>query len=408
MLSKIEKMYLLAFFSLCLYQVIAILIGLSVDVVIFLIRFSAFLSIVIIFLNLYIENRLRYVNNIFVLYIVLILVFLFHLYFYSTFLIDKIDSYGRSSVEYMSSYTLGIVAWTIIGSGVYLALRNRGYNDKKKRITVSKYVPFFSVSLLMVFVISNGGLNEVNYLWVRSKTGFLVSHLTLGSFIIYFLIYLQSASRGFTIYIVLICNILILYMVGGRADTIIYILSTCIYYIFLLKNKKFALIFSTTAIFSLLLIILANIIQIIDLESISRFLSVFSDEDESKVARNQLMLTNISDLPNKIVVGDPNFFIDSHSNLGAYTHNIISLWEFYGFLTFLLVIILVLFLIRRLVFYRRYMVGNLSNMILYYLLVFMMLQILISKPVFYYPFWFFIGYTSMFAIFNSKYSYKSV
>ncbi|MFN4149653.1 MAG: hypothetical protein ACK4IX_01820, partial [Candidatus Sericytochromatia bacterium] len=163
-------------------------------------------------------------------------------------------------------------------------------------------------------------------------------------------------------------------------------------YTIFFKNKLLGVVFLCVISVSIVILVLLNIIGLYDLKEMDRFLSIFSNTDSSGEVRGEILRTNILDLPNKILIGNPNYFVDNYNNLGEYIHNILSIWEFYGFIFFTIIIYVICSNLRFLIKNRKNISENTTGRFASFGLIFVILSILVAKSAFYYPFWFVLGF----------------
>ena len=146
---------------------------------------------------------------------------------------------------------------------------------------------------------------------------------------------------------------------------------------------------SSNLVFAFLLLIITGLDT---LQGADRFFSVFSNTDSSGEVRGELFRNNIIDLPNKILVGNPNYLIDRYNNLGEYIHNILSIWEFYGFVFFFIIVYVIFSNLKFLIRNKKDILRSSSGKFACFALIFVILSIVAAKSAFYYPFWFVLGF----------------
>lgn len=382
--NLLKKMFFLTFFLMCYYQIFAVFFGFDFKISSYFILCNFLLALLIIFKGFIGKKIINVFPKFMSLYVLMLILLILLILFYNFTLEEKFDYKGRSSITNINSFSLGVIAWSVIGAGFYLCLEN--YKKINKSLIIMVVFTF------LVFIFAARGIVSFNYYDLNQNREFGLDHLVLGGFLIYISIYTQSLVNNYWIYPVFLLNLLILYIGGGRADLFIFFISALIYYTIFFKNKLLGVVFLCVISVSIVILVLLNIIGLYDLKEMDRFLSIFSNTDSSGEVRGEILRTNILDLPNKILIGNPNYFVDNYNNLGEYIHNILSIWEFYGFIFFTIIIYVICSNLRFLIKNRKNISENTTGRFASFGLIFVILSILVAKSAFYYPFWFVLGF----------------
>lgn len=299
------------------------------------------------------------------------------------------DYRGRDSLNNIVSFSQGIIAWLFIGAGFYFSFQK------------TKIVFYFLFFIFLSFIFSIKGIGVINHGNLMTQGGAFYTHLISSTYIFYIIFLCHIFLKNPFNYAFFIFSCLLLYMTGGRADLFIYILTIFIFGIFFKKNKNyFRFIFSV--IFSIVLFILFINISDYDFlgENLNRLISLIflESNDTSYLERNEFLHDSLFDLKNYIFIGDPNYLIFKYNDLGKYIHNLLSLWQFYGFLFFFFIIFTLILIIKKI---KRDISGeNYSFGVLIF--IFSLISVILAKSAFYYPFWFSVGYMLMFFSFEKK------
>ena len=115
-------------------------------------------------------------------------------------------------------------------------------------------------------------------------------------------------------------------------------------------------------------------------------------EDGSLNARGDLFIKSLEHLPKSILYGDPTYIAYEAGSMGSYIHNILSMWQFFGLLPFIL--ILVIYARALLIMKNRMEKGDLTVMEEFacMILIYSSVSIVLSKSVVFYWMWFSAGY----------------
>ncbi len=382
--NLLEKMFFITFFLMCYFQIFAVFFGFDFKISSYFILCNFFFALLILFKELINREIIKFFPRYMFLYLLTLVSLVSLVLFYNLTIEEKFDYKGRGSISNINSYSLGIIAWSVIGSSFYFCLDQ--YKSFNKNIIVIVVFTF------LVFVFAARGIVPFNYFNLNQNREIGLDHLVLGSFLIYIIIYTQSLAEKYWIYPIFLLNLLILYISGGRADLFIFFISSLLYYTFFYKNKVIGVLFLIIVSLLIALFLLLNTVGLYTLQGVDRFFSIFSSTDSSGEVRSEIFRSNIIDLPNKILVGNPNYLIDQYNNLGEYIHNILSIWEFYGFIFFLLILYVISSNLKFLIINKQDISKESNGRFACFSLIFVFLSIIAAKSVFYYPFWFVLGF----------------
>lgn len=250
-------------------------------------------------------------------------------------LTDATDDIGRSA--HRTTFLIYIVSCAHFLLGAYLC---------NLKIKENNLVALLLVGFLAAGIYHNldGGL-VLNYRLLSSKNseGVDIDHLVIGevtALCIILAIAFAGSKMKLLIYLI---GILIFFSLGGRTALFCFIL-TVLLYIFIKQKIKY--------VFSLLMaIVVASLAfmlylgQKIDDPLVSRMLlSSGLSEDQSKIERDELFFDALPSLLQQAPIGDPTLIIKQFSSLGAYSHNLLSAWQFYGLISFIMILIIIFYI----------------------------------------------------------------
>lgn len=377
---NLNVFYFFSLFFMCFFQIIVVFLKLNPNYISYFIYFNLILSLLVVVKYSKILNSWFFIKN-----ISLIFLMIFICFYYNLFFVDSYDYLGRGGVSTINTYTIGMVVWFCLGIGLAFSFKNISRNNF--------FINIIPLLLIFIFMLNTKGIEQINYIDLSSNS-FRVDHLVLGAFIIYLICLTHSQSLGISLVYIFILNSIILIMIGGRSDFFVYIASSIIFNVLF---KKFDIYSGIKLVFLLIFIWFLGV----NFSSFDRFYNL-SSEDESLVARQEILNSNIMDLPQKILISNPNYLIEKHFNFGAYTHNILSAWEIYGFLFF---IFLVCLLISNMIFLfknKDKLMDSSSGKFILFLFIFTFLSLVFSKVIFYYPFWLCLGFLSVYRLLYTR------
>lgn len=341
-----------------------------------------FISILILIKYFY-YNKLIITNSQLYLYVIISLLFLIVLC-QNVFLENMPDNTGRLSLEYSLSYALGIISWLIIGAG-FSTLKNR-----QQKVNVSFLILSFLI-LSFLFVWKEGFFLNYSVLATGRGYDFFLSHLSIGPFIIYIIALIFAYLKKFNIfYFILI--MLIYISIGGRADLFAFLITSLIYWYMYFDLKRNELIKILSIIPALVIVVVFKGVYFSN-ERYSNLSHITSDS--SFQSRIDLFISSLQNLPYQFFIGNPNLVIRkdlfNDGSLGGASHNILSIFEFYGFFLFLLVVFyLILTTLKLKIHY--YKITDPIGRFGVFLFIFTTLSIILFKSFSYYPFWFCMGF----------------
>lgn len=249
----------------------------------------------------------------------------------STLFAHYVDLYGRSSLQFLIENTLYAIFYIFMG---FVLIKLNILKDNKKAIL------FLLATFFVIWDVSEGEgfinyYNLANNLEIGGEVE--VNHMVLGPLFYFLFIFIYSLSKTWVKIFSAVMILYMLFVLGGRGDLILFLLSIVTLEIVKgLNVKRWMFILMAFLLASTLFLL--NFSNMSDNDFISRM--IISDglkNDESYLARVQIFEVGLRELPSQFFVGNISSLIKNHNNLGAYIHNFISIWQFYGFFVFLCV-----------------------------------------------------------------------
>lgn len=299
-----------------------------------------------------------------------------------------VDFYGRSSLQFLIENTLYAIFYIFIG---FILIKLDILKDNKKAIL------FLLATFFVIWNVSEGE-GFINYYNLANNLGISgeveVNHMVLGPLFYFLFIFIYSLSKTWLKIFSAVIILYMLFVLGGRGDLILFLLSIVTLEIVKGLNVK-RWMFILMAFFLVSTLFLLNFSNMSDNDFISRM--IISDglkNDESYLERLQILEVGLRELPSQFFVGNISSLIKNHNNLGAYIHNFISIWQFYGFFIFLYIFFIFFYGVKYIKFLRD---KNLleMNYVKYDFYVLILCSaiygLLLMKAANYYIFWIAIG-----------------
>ncbi|MCU4311794.1 hypothetical protein KTG68_06915 [Acinetobacter variabilis] len=384
---EVKKESILYFFSLSavfffiitnLYQITAFFFNLNPIFVNFLLGFSLLLSIIAI--GVYVFFKKFYIKEFFFIFLFLFFI-LTSVSFQNIFL-----NYSGDILSYKNvlSFTVGGVIWFFIG--VVL-----NFCKDLIKINYLIFILFFYLAFLIVININEYFLIPYYSISIERGVDELYNHLNIGSSYAILLILCMAVFKKYDFYIFLLC-LFLLYSLGGRGNLILFYFAVNIYWLLGGSYKKVAL----SVFFLFLFLLFAAALFSNSSDTVLRMLSIVStasiSEDESFTQRMYIFNKSFIDFPKQALFGDPELIVKRFSSFGAYQHNILSFWQFYGVTVFIFISIFLIKIFKYIFINRLFLVRYTNSRFLTLLTIFCFLSIVFVKSATFYPFWFCLGY----------------
>lgn len=295
---------------------------------------------------------------------------------------EVIDSNGFSSVKFPQFVFLTGLVWMLCGACV-----------QRLRIAKSPLLAICTVAFLAVAIYSaSKGELVISYssLAETRSDNLELSHLVVGESSVFLLALAFALTPVSLRPFVSAAAIVLLFSLGGRTALFTYIIAWLLYLI-LMRSLSRAMFYLGLAGIVVLVAVLFSGIDLND-SAVGRMLLVGGVEaDESVQARDALLLEGLRLLPKQFFVGNPGLLIENSGGLGTYIHNLLSSWQFFGFLPFFLFLCSVIIIFVYIFRIRRRLAGSVDDFGVFLFLI-AAVSILTAKSIIYFHFWFVIGF----------------
>lgn len=376
----------------CFYQIISVFFDYDLNFTYMIFYVVFILAIIFILADLFFNKFLIKKNHIVAFLFFCIIAF--SIVFQHIFLFELFDISGKSGLGFVKSFAIGGLSWFVVGMAISQNTINKS-NDKLSWLLMI-------ILLTMFFMVLKDGF-IIKYSELASGRGydFYIDHLILGSFVLIIILFINSyISKNDLLFFLL--SMFVFFMVGGRGDLIIFFVSFLIF-TFIYNKLKALKYFLFIAILTPVIFLIFKMWMIVNSDdTFSRMSGILNiSEDSSYLARLELFLSSFNGLEEQFLFGNPNVLIlknhpdpELSYSLGALSHNIVSVWQFYGFLAFCFclyyLIVTTLFIKQN----KEKLIDPISKFGVY-LFIFTSLSIIFTKSITYYPFWLSMGFWIM-------------
>jgi len=229
-----------------------------------------------------------------------------------------------------------------------------------------------------------------------------LSHHSIEKHLVFLLILAYCLSPK-TKWIVALVGLFLLFSNGGRSSLFAFAISVIGMNVHKrnVKNLVFIGIIGFLAAFSLRYAIDNQIIDT-DNNQVRKMLFLGGvDEDSSFVARQQLFALSLEHLDDQFLYGDPTLFSKTFGHQGGYIHNILSVWQFYGFFAFFCVLLILIFSLRRMFILKAI---NPTPKIIFgsFFLMYVTIGVILAKSAGWDPMWFMLGFWTLLPTKNTQ------
>jgi hypothetical protein len=208
-------------------------------------------------------------------------------------------------------------------------------------------------------------------------------------FCIFSIILIATIKKHWEKFFVLLLSIFALFVLNSRSSLYIYIFTCFLYFILFFRVSEIFLIFATISLGG---IIFSPKLTWVFSEN-SRMFSILSFDGSDQSAQERLTLgeQGLRQIADNIILGDYGGVIKLHNDLGAYIHNILSYWQTYGVVAFLLCIYFFIFQSLKSAFIAYRLKFRSDYHYIFLLCIYLVLTILFTKSYIWYFAWFVLG-----------------
>jgi hypothetical protein len=305
------------------------------------------------------------------------------LYCQALFMQQLTDYHGKGALEYTVRRTVISVIWFCFGYFVKDTYLQK-HNVVAVIITAFTFLIFFYAADFSYFI---------NYSLYSDSADRLakVSHLTTGTHLALLLFTLYALTKDKYKILILPAFLCILFLAGGRS-ALFFTIVTLILYELLWGSKR--LFFLYSVFLAILSVYILFMIEIVDNYFLQMLLIHGISEDSSTNSRLNQLAIGLRGLPEQLYFGNPSIIIRDLGSMGAYIHNFISAWQFYGVLVFIVITFLLIRIIKYLshaYFMKKQQNSNSFEEFKILIFVYTIISILLTKVIFFQLLWFSLG-----------------
>lgn len=390
--KKTDFLVGILFLIASLWPIMAIFYDLPLQPYVYIAASAAAVSILTLTLTLLNNASTEHTSQIYILLSVLIFSLLLSLILQQMFQEDLVDTYGRSAkAQTREIFIVGMI-WLLCGAAI-------------QRIKIN-YSTLLSILLLVFlsynvikgiddgFMISYGTLSE------SRDDGIVLNHLLMGESATMLLALAFASATRYLRLLVFILGTAILFALGGRGALFSFVVAI-LCFLLVRQPLSYTVGFVILSV-GIAIILITSVITLGPNDPyISRMLFLEGiGADSSAAAREYFLQQSLNALPTQALIGDPGFLIHRFGSLGAYIHNLLSAWQFFGVFPFLLFCYFIIVIAKFIFKHRRdtpLMIDEFGLIVFFQCVI----SVIIAKSINFHAFWFVLGFW-LFKIANSS------
>lgn len=301
---------------------------------------------------------------------------------------NMVDNSGIYSSNYLFVISSLIGFWLLTGGML-------AYFHNFTKTTKALIIFSFCIGLYFIGKGTNGSY-FVDYYYLRSirMDSIPINHLGLTEPLtyIFFLLISISFNNKLLKWLVILTVTLMLFSLGGRLAFFCFIATILIYEYFRMNliNYTFTIFISIITVTMLFILFSEKLISSSAYQKL-----LFSDgleEDSSFQARLGFFQSARSNFLDQFLIGNANNIIEDHGYITAYAHNIISVFQFYGLIPFLIILTTYYYIFKVFIKDRLYKLNSNVEIFSCLLLIYSFFSVLIGKALVFTPIWTAIGF----------------
>lgn len=298
--------------------------------------------------------------------------------------LTAVDVEGRDTSQFAFSFWIVGVLWFFVGAAVATAA-----------VGQSNFLTYLILGFLLfglwlgsdgVFVIHYGNLS-------RGADGVRFTHLHTSDYAVFSLALAYGLATKYARYLVAIVAAFVLFALGGRAALFSFMTALLLYQYFFGAQSSTSRVFGGVVLASGLLavFIFLRAVDAFDLAGKDLLFSEGYTSDSSVAARLDFVKLALDDLLSQAAFGDPSLIVARFSTIGAYMHNLLSAWQFYGALFFLVILIALVQILMLSHHFRKSWHDSLS-VTFGLLAIYVVISVVVGKSVAFYLLWLVLGF----------------
>lgn len=301
------------------------------------------------------------------------------------FLFDRYDLSGRSAIGAATLAGTYAVTWGLIGLSV-----------SGSRLVKSDICAVLVMVGIGLVVLPNLAGGYVNLVALREETGIEnLSHLWVSENIVFLFFLSYGLARSYLVKLALLVAVTVfLVAMLGRSSLFFTLAAVCVYELAFGDARGGARKAMIGVGFALLGFAVMLGMQWYYSEPILQKL-FFKDglaADASFEARSQLLSLGLFHLRDQLWIGNPTILATEMGSVGAYIHNILSVWQIFGLFAFILLLLLVFVAVFRMFDLMRNARGSALFDVGAMLMIYSVLSVFTTKHGAFWCLWFAVGF----------------
>ncbi|AVH15438.1 hypothetical protein [Acinetobacter indicus] len=330
------------------------------------------------------DNRLN-LNSF--LFIAICLFLLIIPIFQNLFLDNLVDGFDRYSHNFIWVVSLLGLAWIIAG-GIFGSIQ-----DSTVFFKYLNFVFFIIFCYLLIYSLNGGIFIDYQFLTNLRNDDIKIHHLSLTEplMLVFYMIIAQFYNSKYKWLFILIV-LFLMFSLGGRVAFFCYIFSILIYEFLISKKLNYFFKISLISFISIYMLVFlsSDLDDTFALEKL--FLSKGLNNDESFQSRMQFFHDFFNGFLSQIIIGNPNFLIYTRNDLGSYAHNILSVFQFYGLIPFILIMFSLFYIIRKFLVLKLFRSSDVFIIFGILFFIYTTLSVIVGKAVLFSSLWFILGF----------------
>lgn len=324
--------------------------------------------------------------NIFLFYLILSFLLLIPI-LQGAFLDNLFDNASRSSHQYVWTISLLALSWIFAGA-VIGCIKNITFFFE-----YVTYIGFLVFTICLIYALNGNFFIDYHFLSGLRSDGIKIHHLSLTEplMLIFFMVlaFLYNTKLK---WIAISTILFFMFALGGRVAFFCYILAILIYELLSSNIYKYLIKFLFIAAIGVYFFIMISTNLSDNFQFNKLFLSDGLEGDESFKGRMQFFYDFSDGALSQIVIGNPNFLINRHNDLGTYAHNILSLFQFYGLIPFIVIMYCLFFIIKKIYVLKLHKSDDVLIRFGILFFIYTFTSVLLGKAILFSSLWFILGF----------------
>lgn len=317
---------------------------------------------------------------------------------YNTFNVKEVfDLDGLPALEQVRNHLAFGTIWMFVGAAVSM------HSSRQSDLIAVVLMSVFCIAIILgvqntsgAFLIVYDNLQSA----ATEASDFKITHITFS----YLAIILYGAAYAFAKKlrpIVFVVGALMLFPLESRSAFFIGILAILVYEFISGSGARLLRVLAPLVVagIAVFLIMQADVIDFNDVRYQRMLIAFGIEEDSSALGRTEILSRSWKGLPDQFFFGDATFVVKEFGDVGMFMHNLLSAWQYFGFLAFGLITLGLLVSLKRARRSSLEMEQDAIKSMGFILLIYICIGVIVSHFVAHRLLWFSLG----FWLFNAQY-----